>query len=226
MRYLRVKNFEKYQSGWYERRLDIKDASPRWIKLHASLFNDRDFLALSQKDRGDLILLWVLASQLDNLLPYDPNFLQLRLMAQNPINLEQFIQEGWLIEIDNKIDNKIDNRRGNQKGHVPTRRDKKRKDKIRKEKKRDDSEPYWSNPLSSLPEDFQLTEDRKAKALAYGFLHPEEEFTNFRLYYSARGKRFANWEAKWEEWLIKGKDRPGAKVKKPDVSLEHFFEER
>ena len=71
MEWLEVKNWQKYQH--------YKNRRPPWIKLHASVLNDRDFSLLSCASKGLLMQLWILASENDGKVPYDLNEIQFRL---------------------------------------------------------------------------------------------------------------------------------------------------
>jgi hypothetical protein len=88
MRYLSIKNLSKYQH--------YKDRRPPWIKLHASLFDDYEFQCLQDASKLHLILLWLLASQVDNHIPYDVAFIQRKLGTTLPIDMEVLIQQGFI----------------------------------------------------------------------------------------------------------------------------------
>ena len=57
MNYLRVNNWKKFQH--------YKDRNPPWIKLHRDLLRDYDFICLQDASKMQLILIWLLASQMD-----------------------------------------------------------------------------------------------------------------------------------------------------------------
>ena len=91
MEYLKVKNWTKFQH--------YKTRNPPWIKLYRSLLTDYQFCALSDRDKGHLILLWVWAAGADGCLPRDAAWLRRRLGLHSDPNLELFINQGWLIII-------------------------------------------------------------------------------------------------------------------------------
>ena len=76
VRYLSVKNFAKHQH--------YKDRRPPWIKLHVEVLDDYAFACLQDASKAHLMLLWVLASKLDNRIPYDLSFLSRKLGCMDP----------------------------------------------------------------------------------------------------------------------------------------------
>lgn len=69
--YLSIPNLDKYQH--YAKR------RPPWIKLHVEILDDYEITNLSIECRYTLVALWMLASQMDNKIPYDINWLSGRL---------------------------------------------------------------------------------------------------------------------------------------------------
>ncbi len=88
--YLRVKNWDSFQH--------YKDRSPPWIKLHRDLLRDYEFICLQDASKMQLILIWLLASQMDNKIPADAKFIQSQLSLSNPIDLKELINKGFLID--------------------------------------------------------------------------------------------------------------------------------
>lgn len=91
MTYLKVKNFDKFQH--------YTNRTPPWIKLHRDILKDYGFSNLPDVSKGHLMLLWVLASQLDNRIPDDPNWIAGQLGTNTPIDLDRLKSLGFLIEI-------------------------------------------------------------------------------------------------------------------------------
>lgn len=89
MNYLSVKNWEKFQH--------YKDRTPPWIKLHRELLDDYDFSCLQDASKAHLMLLWLLASQLDNKIPADEVWLKNKLGLTGKINLKELIDNGFLV---------------------------------------------------------------------------------------------------------------------------------
>lgn len=86
---LHIKNWEKFQH--------YKHRRPPWIKLHRSILDDRDFTCLQDASKLHLMMLWVLAAQLDNDIPFDEVWLTKKLMLKKQIQLKPLIDKGFLI---------------------------------------------------------------------------------------------------------------------------------
>jgi hypothetical protein len=89
MKYLSIKNWEKFQH--------YKDRSPPWIKLHRELLDDYEFSCLQDASKAHLMLLWLLASQLDNKIPNDQRWLKNRLGLTVNIDVKELMQKGFLV---------------------------------------------------------------------------------------------------------------------------------
>ncbi len=90
MLYLRVKNWERFQH--YQKR------TPPWIKLHRDLLRDYNFSCLQDASKLHLVLIWLLASQLDNKIPADENFIKNQIGVKGDINFKELINNGFLID--------------------------------------------------------------------------------------------------------------------------------
>ena len=90
MQYLRVNNWETFQH--------YKDRNPPWIKLHRDLLRDYEFICLQDASKMQLMLIWLLASQMDNKIPADPLFIQSQLGLKEAINLKELIDKGFLVD--------------------------------------------------------------------------------------------------------------------------------
>jgi hypothetical protein len=88
VRYLSIKGFEKHQH--------YKNRNPPWIKLHRSTLSDYAFGCLQDASKAHLMLLWLLASGVDNLIPYDLPWIQKQLGANEPIDVEELILQGFI----------------------------------------------------------------------------------------------------------------------------------
>jgi hypothetical protein len=88
VRYLSVKNFTKHQH--------YKDRRPPWIKLHVEVLDDYAFSCLQDASKAHLMLLWVLASKLDNRIPYDLPFLTRKLGATSPVDVDELVLLGFI----------------------------------------------------------------------------------------------------------------------------------
>lgn len=95
MQYLRVKNWENFQH--------YKDRSPPWIKLQRDLLRDYDFLRLQDASKLQLILIWLLASQLDNKIPADPDYIKNQIGIKGELRLKDLIDNGFVIDDSNAL---------------------------------------------------------------------------------------------------------------------------
>jgi hypothetical protein len=88
MKYLRVRNFEKFQH--------YKDRRPPWIKLYRDLWNDPRFFELNESERYFLISFFVIASQNDNKVPANSKWLQREMATSRSVPVERLIASDWL----------------------------------------------------------------------------------------------------------------------------------
>lgn len=95
MEYLKVKNWENFQH--------YKERTPPWIKLHRDLLRDYDFSCLQDASKLHLMLIWLLASQLDNEIPVDADFIQKQIGVSGKINFKELIDKGFLIDASNTL---------------------------------------------------------------------------------------------------------------------------
>lgn len=90
MEYLRVKNWEKWQSYRKDR------GQPPWIKVHRRILRNLEWVSMSDAERGQLVAIWVLAADHDGVIPASPEIVQkLCFMSKQP-NLNKFIELGLL----------------------------------------------------------------------------------------------------------------------------------
>ncbi len=81
--FIQVVDFDKFQH--------YRDRTPPWIKLHRSILDDWRLLELPEADRWQLLGLYLLASECDNLIPYRPAWIKQRLSLTRPIALKTLI---------------------------------------------------------------------------------------------------------------------------------------
>lgn len=86
--HFRVRNFEKYQH--------YTDRRPPWIKLYRDLWDDPRFFKLNEADRYLLIGLLVIASQNENKVLANQDWLKSKLLTRRLIPLDALVAEGWL----------------------------------------------------------------------------------------------------------------------------------
>lgn len=89
MKFLSVKNWSDFQH--YAKR------NPPWIKLHRALLDDYAFCSLPDVAKGHLMLLWLLASQNNGMVPADVPFLERKLSCTG-IDLSLFVESGFLVD--------------------------------------------------------------------------------------------------------------------------------
>ena len=89
-KYLHIKNWSKFQH--------YKDRHPPWIKLYRSLLTDYTFAELPDKSKLDLVLLWLLASDHEGMIPDDADFLRRKLSISRRPKLEILKKQGFLTE--------------------------------------------------------------------------------------------------------------------------------
>jgi len=81
MKYISIRNYEKYQH--------YKDRRPPWIKLYNDLLEDYDFIILPDDSKFHLIGMMLLASRNDNQIPHNLDFISSQLGAKSEVNLKQ-----------------------------------------------------------------------------------------------------------------------------------------
>lgn len=89
MTYLSVKNFDRFQH--------YKDRSPPWIKLYRDVLSDYDFTRLPDASKSHLMLIWLLASSMDNRLPNDADWLTKAIHATETVNITVLVSAGFLV---------------------------------------------------------------------------------------------------------------------------------
>lgn len=89
MSYLSVANWEQFQH--------YKDRTPPWIKLHREILDDYEFSCLQDASKAHLMLIWVLASQLENKIPNDPKWVKNKLGVVDDIDFNELIEKGFLV---------------------------------------------------------------------------------------------------------------------------------
>ena len=85
MNYLKVKNWEKWQSYRNDR------GQPPWIKIHRRILRNPEWVSLSDAEKGQLISIWLLAADKDGLIPDSPALIQKLCLLSKPPNLNKFI---------------------------------------------------------------------------------------------------------------------------------------
>lgn len=94
--FLRVRNFEKFQH--------YKDRNPPWIKMYRGLLDDYAFARLQDASKAHAICIMLLASQLDNRVPADPDWIAQRIGANSPVDLDELLSSTFVELCDDASD--------------------------------------------------------------------------------------------------------------------------
>ena len=86
--YLTVPDLERWQH--------YKDRRPPWMKLHIEIFDNYDFSNLPDSAKYHLLGIWLLATQIDNKIPDDSNWIARKIGAVEPIDIELLLSLGHL----------------------------------------------------------------------------------------------------------------------------------
>jgi hypothetical protein len=87
-KFFRVVDFEKFQH--------YKDRCPPWIKLYRNLWSDPRFFGLTVGERYQLISLFIIASQNDNCIPVNQDWLKHQILSTEPLALDRLVEIGWI----------------------------------------------------------------------------------------------------------------------------------
>lgn len=198
-KFIRVKNFEEYQH--------YTDRNPPWIKLHRRLFEDYEFSCLQDASKLHLVLIWLLASQLNNKIPYDAAWIKTRIGIRGEIDLNVLIQKGFLLVEQNDSDALADC----QQNGVTEAEAYKTTDKEKRERKAA-SQPLAARKHSkgtSWPSGFSLTPERRRYAQDHGITNPEDVWECFQNHHQAKGSIFKDWAKAWRTWVLREKRQFG-----------------
>jgi len=86
--FITIPNFEKWQH--------YKDRCPPWIKLHRDILNDYKFSRLQDASKAHLVLIWLLASQMENRIPNDPKWIAQRIGSTSKVDVEELQTIGFI----------------------------------------------------------------------------------------------------------------------------------
>ena len=90
--YLSVKGWNKFQH--------YKNRTPPWIKLNRDLLNNYKFRDLPDASKAHLMMIWLLASQLDNIIPDDPEWIRERINCNDKVDLKVLIKNDFLLKVE------------------------------------------------------------------------------------------------------------------------------
>lgn len=86
--YITVPKLEKWQH--------YKDRCPPWIKLHRDVLNDYKLACLQDASKAHLFAIWLLASQMDNKIPFDADWIAKKINATQQVDLNDLIERGCI----------------------------------------------------------------------------------------------------------------------------------
>lgn len=94
MKLLQVKNWAQFQH--------YGNRNPIWIKVYLSLLDDYDFSKLTDAEAGQLVKVWLFAakSKVKGTIPYDAEWVAKQVNATGPLDLDRFVDLGWLADED------------------------------------------------------------------------------------------------------------------------------
>ena len=73
-----------------------KKRTPPWIKLHREVLNDYKFSRLQDASKAHLLAIWLLASQMDNKIPYDSDWIAKRINATQSLDMVELLSSGMI----------------------------------------------------------------------------------------------------------------------------------
>lgn len=88
MEFIRVIDWENLQH--------YKDRDPKWIKVYRGMLSNYNFNKLPDAAKGHLILIWLLAAQLNNQIPNDPAWIKEQIHSQESPDIECLVTAGFL----------------------------------------------------------------------------------------------------------------------------------
>lgn len=127
----------------YERLKHYKnEMAPRkfvWIKLYHDLLRNWKYLRLPDASKAHFVNLMLLATTMDNRIPFDPDFLAHQIGATEEIDFGLLIREGFLISIKSKRAKRQVASKSLAKSEQVASLDKKREEETRKDEEQDSS---------------------------------------------------------------------------------------
>lgn len=171
MEYLEIKNWEKFQH--------YKDDRPiKWIKLYLSLLRDYDFNALTEVQQNHLWKIWLLAAELNNKVPNDPEYISKQICAKSKVDINQLVESGFLIPRTVSYDTVR-----NSTAYTYVELEKEIEIEIEKEKERDVSPGLFPSPRPTAPQSDKIVLSFKCKKNGEYFDLTKEKLNEFQVTY-------------------------------------------
>lgn len=180
-RFLRIKNFEKYQP-------DTKRTYP-WIKLYRSLLLDPDFLKLDLTSRYLYLCCLILASESSNSIPNDVSFLSHRCAIDvSLIDLRPLYRRGFL-QAPRSTKYRLEREERRERGDLPLAPS-------------SGAGARASRAKRPLPEELVLTDEERTQWERFG-INAAIEFAAFKDHARTENRYCADWDAAKRNWMRK-----------------------
>lgn len=235
-RYFAIKNFGAYQH--YKKNF-ADGSAPAWIKFYRSLLTDLEFSQLPDVSKGHLVLIWLLASQMNNRVPFNPIYVGRLIGANEKVDLELLLAEGWIEIVSTDLKPALNNNQDNPKPTLELdskshsnlissdlissdldSNNTKKEDLTNLETPPETIPP--PKPETPLPGDFNLTEERAYYAFKAGIADPPQEFSRFEAHVKSKDLRRCDWDAAWQEWIQSAVGYKRASFPPPRPSVATF----
>jgi hypothetical protein len=191
MKYISIKNWQKFQH--------YKDRCPPWIKLHRDLLRDYDFLCLQDASKLQLMLLWLLASQMNNKIPADDNFIKTQIGIHGDLSIKELKDKGFIYDASDMLAECKQSAIGETETETETETDAGKGTSIASYLK--SNIPDEVLPISWGEIAYEITEWDDSKI--------DLEWDKFKDYWKATTKNRIkkDWLATWRNWCRNNKER-------------------
>ena len=88
---MKIRNWDKWQTFRKDR------STPPWLKLHRNLLSNPEWVSLSDSEKGQLVSIWILASDKNGSIPDDPGLIKKMAILDSEPNINKFIELGFLV---------------------------------------------------------------------------------------------------------------------------------
>jgi len=87
---MKVCNWDQWQTFRKDR------GTPPWIKVYRNLLSNQEWVTLSDKEKGQLVSIWILAADKSGTIPDDPQIIMRMAMLDSKPNINKFKELGFL----------------------------------------------------------------------------------------------------------------------------------
>jgi hypothetical protein len=196
--FFRVKDFERFQH--------YKDRSPPWIKLYKTVLDDYEYTCLQDASKLHLILIWILASQFENRLPYDSRWIGQRIHATEDVDLDALVDAGFI------------EKTGTSECQRSASSSLAKKDEsARPREQRTDLSLSGRKPI---PSDWKPNAETLAFAQIQSLPHSHITLQKFKDHYASEGKFTADPDAAYRKWLTSERRSGGTHAKRGKSRFE------